>query len=194
MLCRTAHPKALRPPPPSAPSRSHCAPSLFGSLGQRKGISYLLEAVKSCGREVELTLIGRKTTEDCFPLNHATEKYRWLPSLPHHEILKEMSRHHVLVLPSLFEGFGLVILEAMAQGAVVIATNHTAAPDLMTDGVDGFVIPVRSAEAITRKLDFLAANPDRLQEMSQAATRTAARFRWENYRMQIARVVQEVVF
>ena len=94
-----------------------------GSLGQRKGLSYLLQAVESIGRDkVELTLLGRKTALNCVPLEAAVRRHRWIPTLPHQEVLREMQRHDVLVLPSLFEGFGLVILEAMAQGLVVIAT------------------------------------------------------------------------
>jgi glycosyltransferase involved in cell wall biosynthesis len=48
-----------------------------------------------------------------------------------HEVLREMQRHDVLVFPSLFEGFGLVIVEAMSQGLPVITTSHTAGPDII---------------------------------------------------------------
>ena len=165
-----------------------------GSLGQRKGLSYLLQAVESIGHDkLELTLLGRKASSHCAPLEAAVSRYRWIPTLPHQEVLREMQRHDVLVLPSLFEGFGLVILEAMAQGLVVIATPHTAAPDLVEDGVDGFIVPIRSPSAIAEKLEMLLESRERLREMKLAARRKAERQRWEVYRRALAEMAQEVV-
>jgi len=164
-----------------------------GSLGQRKGLSYLLRAVDSLGEQIELTLLGRKTVDHCAPLNEAVQKHRWIPTLPHADVLREMQQHDVLVLPSLFEGFGLVILEAMAQGLVVIATPNTAAPDIFDDGVDGFIVPIRSAEAITEKLELLAQNRTHLSGMKQSAQKKSQRYRWEVYRSALAELAREVV-
>jgi starch synthase len=108
-------------------------------------------------------------------------------------MLREMKRHDVLVLPSLFEGFGLVILEAMAQGLVVIATPHTAAPDVIENGIDGFVVPIRSAEAIAEKLEALLKDRTQLHEMKLAAQRKAQQFRWEVYRRRLVEMAREVV-
>jgi glycosyltransferase involved in cell wall biosynthesis len=164
-----------------------------GSLGQRKGLSYLLRALDSLGDKVELTLLGRKTADNCAPLEAAIRKHRWIPTLPHGDLLREMQRHDVLVLPSLFEGFGLVILEAMAQGLVVIATPNTAAPDILDDGVDGFVVPIRSSEAIAEKLQQLAGDHVRLREMKIAARQKAQLHRWAHYRTALAQLARDVV-
>ena len=86
-----------------------------GGLSQRKGLSYLFDAANLLKDKIELTIIGSRTAK-CAPLDAALQKYRYIPSLPHQEILKEMDQHDVFVFPSLFEGFGLVILEAMARG------------------------------------------------------------------------------
>lgn len=165
-----------------------------GSLGQRKGLSYLLQAVESVGRDkVELTLLGRKAAPNCVPLEAAVRRHRWIPTLPHQEMLREMQRHDVLVLPSLFEGFGLVILEAMAQGLVVIATPHTAAPDLIEDDIDGFIVPIRSSSAIAAKLEMLLESPKRLHEMKLASRRKAEGQRWKVYRRSLVQMAREVV-
>jgi glycosyltransferase involved in cell wall biosynthesis len=165
-----------------------------GSLGQRKGLSYLLQAIKLLGSKVELTLLGRKAVDGCPPLEEAIRKHRWIPSLPHPELLRVMQQHDVLILPSLFEGFGLVILEAMAQRLPVIATPHTAGPDVISEGVDGFIVPIRSAEAIAARLDHLASNPNLLQQMKQAAQDKAKSQRWENYRESLTQMAQDLVF
>lgn len=154
-----------------------------GSLGQRKGLSYLLEAVAGLGSQhVELTLLGLPNSRDCAPLEAALRTHRWVPSLPHAEVLAEMGRQDVLVFPSLFEGFGLVLLEAMSRGATVITTAHTAGPDILADGVDGFLVPVRSGVAIAEKLELLVREPQRRAAMGEAARRKAAACSWAAYR------------
>lgn len=163
-----------------------------GALTQAKGLGYLLEAAARLEGEIELTLIGRRVDE-AIPTPAVLAKHRWFPSLPHEELLLEMKRQDVLVLPSLHEGFGLVLGEAMAQGLVVITTPHTAGPDLITDSVDGFLIPIRSSDAIEEKLRWLRREPDRLEEMQAAAQRRALDFSWENYRQGLVEVAREVV-
>jgi glycosyltransferase involved in cell wall biosynthesis len=172
-------------PPVSTPvvkPRSGKLKALFvGILSQRKGISYVFDAVKPIADHVDLTLIGRPGGR-CPALERELSSHRWIPSLPHAQILEEMERHDVLLFPSLFEGFGLVILEAMSRGLPVITTSHTAGPDIIKDGVDGFIVPIRSAEAITQHLTTLMRDRERLQSMGEAARRTAAGCSWENYR------------
>lgn len=163
-----------------------------GSLGQRKGISYLLDAIAQLGEQFELTLIGRPTNL-CRPLEKALKTHRWIASLPHQQILAEMSRHDVLVFPSLFEGFGLVILEAMSQGLPVITTPHTAGPDIISDGEDGFIVPIRSSEAIAQKLELLSSDRNLLLEMSRAAQLKAVQFSWESYGRNTSNIIKTYI-
>ncbi len=163
-----------------------------GALTQAKGLGYLLEAVARLEGEIEFTLIGRRVSE-AIPAPAMLDKYRWIPSLPHDQLLAEMACHDVLVLPSLHEGFGLVLSEAMSAGLVVITTPHTAGPDLITEGADGFLVPIRSADAIEEKLALLAYDRDRLAAMQEAAREKAASSTWENYRQGIVRVAREVM-
>lgn len=175
------------PPPPPGLSPARRTPGdplrvLFvGSLGQRKGLRYLLDALAALGSGFELTLIGVPSSAPCVPLANGLRRHRHIPSLPHGEILAEMSRHHAFVFPSLFEGFGLVLLEAMACGLPVIATPHTAAPDIVREGRDGFIVPIRDAAAIAERLTWLAADEDRRQAMGQHARCRAQQFTWDSY-------------
>jgi alpha-maltose-1-phosphate synthase len=160
-----------------------------GALSQRKGLSYLVQAVERLGPELELTLIGRRVSE-CRPLDAALRAHRWIPSISHGALLEEMSRHDVMVFPSLFEGFGLVILEAMSQGVPVIATPNTAAPDFISNGEDGFIVPIRDADAIAEKLEMLLLDRNLLAAMSNAAIRKAAQHSWEQYRCRLVAAVR----
>jgi len=175
----------LRPRDPREPFRV-----LFvGSLGQRKGTSYLLDAMDRLGPGFELTLVGRRPAVECPPLDLAVQRHRWIETLPHAGVLEEMARAHVLVFPSLFEGFGLVILEAMSRGLPVITTMQTAGPDVITDGEDGFIVPVRDPDAIANCVQGLAADPPRWEAVRRAALSTANRRTWDLYH----RVTRETV-
>lgn len=178
--------------PPRARGSGKLRVLFVGALGQAKGLGYLLEAVARVGAGIEFTLIGRRISS-AIPSQSVLDKHRWIPSLPHHELLQEMSRHDVLVLPSLHEGFGLVMAEAMGQGLVVVTTPHTAGPDLIIDGVDGFLVPIRSSEAIEETLALLIRDRVRLAAMQEAARRKALAYTWENYRQRLLRLAREVM-
>lgn len=181
------------PPAASARTGQPLRVLFAGSLGQRKGLSYLLDAIAPMGRHVELTLLGSRPVEGCQALDAAVRQHRWIPSLPHAEVLAEMGRQDVLVFPSLFEGFGLVIPEALSQGLPVIATAHTAGPDLLSPGADGFIVPIRSAEAITEKLELLVREPERLAAMKEAAFLRAKGQDWAVYRERLRGVVRALL-
>ena len=163
-----------------------------GMLSQRKGLGYLLHAVEKLGSSVELTLIGKRVGE-CTAVDTALRVHRWIPSLSHSEVLQEIGRHDVMVFPSLFEGFGLVVLEAMSRGVPVIATPQGGAPDFMADGEDGFLVPIRNAEAIAEKLELLMRDRGRLASMSQAALCKATQHSWENYRQRLVNAVEQTL-
>lgn len=160
-----------------------------GSLSQRKGIAEVFDSVGAMGRHAELTVIGRKTGAPCKPLDEALARCRWIPSMPRERILEEMRGHAVLLFPSLFEGFGLVVTEALSQGLPVITTAHTCGPDVIEDGVEGFLVPVSNPEAITEKLELLAGNRALLEQMAEAARGKARELSWNGYRRRIVEVV-----
>lgn len=76
-----------------------------------------------------------------------------------------------MVLASIEEGLAHVIGQAMACGCPVIATENTGARDFFTDGVEGFIVPIRSPEAIAEKLVWLYEHPEERRGMRQAALR-----------------------
>ncbi len=153
-----------------------------GALTQRKGLSYLFDAVRGFGERVKLTLIGRVAFKGCSVLDHALKKHDWLESVPHWKVLQLMHEHDVLVFPSLFEGFGLVISEALSQGLPVITTPNTAGPDLISEGSNGFIVPIRSSEAISERIERLIMDGRLLADMKESALQNAKRSSWSAYR------------
>lgn len=162
-----------------------------GSLSQRKGIANLFEAVEKIGpRHVELTLVGQKTTSDCPALEAALERHRWFPSMPHAGILTLMRQSDVLVFPSLFEGFGLVITEAMSQGTPVITTDRTIGPDVIRHGENGWLIQAGATEALIEAIEELLIKPESMAEAGREAILTAAARPWERYGQELAAAIQ----
>jgi alpha-maltose-1-phosphate synthase len=163
-----------------------------GALTQRKGLSYLVRAVEQFRPKVELTIIGRRVGE-CRALDRALTAHNWIPSLPHLGVLQQISQNDVMVFPSLFEGFGLVLLEAMSVGVPVVATPHGGAPECISDGRDGFIVPIRDVEAIAEKLELFLQHPEILPVMSRAAFLKARRCSWECYGHRLAALVGQVM-
>ncbi len=183
--------------PPIVKERSYGSPVnrplklLFvGGLSQRKGLANLFEAVETFGNRVELTVVGKKAVPDCEALNQALTRHRWIPTLSHPDILALMKTQDVLIFPSLFEGFGLVITEAMSQGTPVITTDRTAGPDLIQSGENGWLIQAGVTQALIEAIDQLLIHPERIQQVGKAA-RDAARLRpWQRYGQELATAIQ----
>jgi starch synthase len=164
-----------------------------GSLGQRKGLSYLFAACRRVGSAVTLTVIGRKTDAPCAALDRELAGVRWIPTATHRVVLREMAAHDVFVFPSLFEGFGLVLLEALAMGLPIVTPAHTAGPDLIEEGVQGFIVPIRDAAAIAARLELLHRDRARLAEMSRQARLRALEHTWDNYEQTLAACVERAL-
>jgi glycosyltransferase involved in cell wall biosynthesis len=163
-----------------------------GALTQRKGIGYLLDAVKLLGSSVEFTMVGSKNGE-CARIDAATREHRWIPNIPHSAVLDEMARNDVFVMPSLSEGLALVILEALSRGLPVITTTSSGAEEIIREGQEGFFVPIRSAEAIAQKLELLNQDRDLLDHMSASAAQRAREFTWQAYRSLLARTLTEIL-
>jgi len=99
----------------------------------------------------------------------------------------------VLLFPSLFEGFGLVITEAMSQGTPVITTDRTAGPDLIKHGQNGWLIKAASTEALTNAIENLLSQPEQIAEAGRAAQVTAAQRPWSVYGRELAAAVRAVL-
>ncbi len=153
-----------------------------GGISLRKGIQYLLESLKRIGPDVpmELTLAGGLSDGGRECLERYSGRYDYRGFVSQAELRALYQQSSVLVLPSIEEGFGVVIAEAMACGVPVIATPNTAAPDLIRDGVDGFIVPIRDVDALTDRLLTLRNKPDLRREMGMAARERIRAFSWQH--------------
>lgn len=161
-----------------------------GGLNQRKGLSYLFQSLSGLEDKIELTVVGRRSNEKCSALETALSKVTYISSLSHADVLKLMADHDVFIFPSLFEGFGLVITEAMSQGTPVITTERTCGPDLITHGVDGWIVKAGSVESLRETLIKILGNPMVLQEAGRKAMETAAKYPWSCYESKLSESIK----
>lgn len=152
-----------------------------GQISIRKGIPLLLDAWRKAGlKDALLELVGY--------WGLAPNRQEELP--PGVTVTGPCSRNglrtkyqeaDVFVFPSFFEGFGLVILEAMACGLPVITTKATAGPDLLDENT-GRIIDSGDIDALVDSLQWFSNNRGRLPEMQRAARAMAETKTWEHYR------------
>lgn len=142
-----------------------------GRVSLSKGFQYLLEAfAKLPVKSKRLNVVGHVVPEikpvlDRLPQDDVV----YVGSVPQAELKGYMSRSHVLVMPTLDDGFGMVMNQAMACGCPVIGTTNCGAEDLLTEGQDGFIVPVRDPAALTDRMLQLAEDRALQRRMSTNA-------------------------
>lgn len=161
-----------------------------GKLTQQKGVAVLFDAAEKLKKFIQLTVVGHKAVDNCPALDTALSKHTWIPSLPHHRILELMREHDLLVFPSLFDGFGLVITEAMSQGTPVITTHRTAGPDLIEHGENGWLVQAGSTEALMQAMVGCIERPDSIAEVGYQAMETAIKRPWVMYQIELAAAIR----
>ena len=155
-----------------------------GQLSARKGLHYLLQAFRMAALpNSRLILVGS-------PQPETETLIRRVPGVapelvaprPKSELKHYYSQADVMVLASVEEGQAYVIGEAMACGCPVIATENTGGSGLCRDGIEGFIVPIRSPEAIAEKLIWLYEHPEKRRAMGAAALRRVANLGgWDSY-------------
>lgn len=178
-------PYGAPPPLNEVPERQY-RPCIFlsaGSQSVRKGIHYLLQAWRKLapGPEAELWLVGAMNLPERL-LRDLPGKVLIKPSVPRQELFEIYRQAAVLVLPSLCEGYALVIGEALAHGLPVITTANSGGEAFIENGVNSFMLPVRDVDRLAETMQWCIDNPASLPSIAAAALRTARNWQWQDYR------------
>lgn len=156
-----------------------------GSVSVRKGTPLLLQAWEKAGlRDSRLILVGhwalRQELKERLPQNVS-----WVPPCDSFQLREYYRAADVFVLPSFSDGFGLVILEAMACGNPVIVSDATCGPDVVVDR-SGIVTSSGSLDELIEALRWAESNRSALAEMGMSARKVAQRHNWDAYRAAVA--------
>lgn len=152
-----------------------------GSLGQRKGLGDLFEAVKKLdSKKIELVVMGSLLAPLEFYKNELLD-FTYEKGRPNAQVLELMRSCDVFCLPSIVEGRALVMQEAMSQGLPLLITANTGGADLVIEGETGFLVPIRSPDAIAEKLTWYAENREATRKMGKLAKAHASKYTWKGY-------------
>lgn len=170
-------------PVPSDPPRGRGV--LFcGTWDHVKGTPYLaraMDALAAGPRPVRLSVLG-PGVPPAVVIDSFSERARpfvtVIDRVPEEAVIAEYRRHDLLVCASTYEGFGLVVLEAMSQGLPVISTPVGCAPDLIRSGGNGVLVPARDHESLARAIADLMDRPDERRRLGAAAARDVSGMTW----------------
>jgi len=184
--------------PVGEPTKDRFDVLFVGAASLRKGVPDLLRAYQMLQHlHKRLRFVG-SVVEDVRTLlqraQSADPSIEILGPRPQDRLREIMSTAHVMVLPSIEEGLALVQAQALACGCPVIASTNTGSEDLFTDGVEGFIVPIRRPDAIAERLQRLADDSALQDAMRQAALhRVQALGGWDQYGQNILTVVEDLV-
>ncbi|MGC1166183.1 MAG: glycosyltransferase [Solirubrobacterales bacterium] len=185
---------------PSAPSTTAGELRILfvGRPEERKGLPILLTAFGALVEHVpcRLTVIGADR-EDVLRYLADPELLRWIDirgRVSGDSLWAELHGADVLCAPSLSgESFGMVLTEAFAAGTPVIASNIAGYSDVVSDGVDGLLVPPGDPQRLAEELQRAHHEPDRLAAMGEAARRSAQRYAWTNVADQVTKVYERAI-
>jgi glycosyltransferase involved in cell wall biosynthesis len=162
-----------------------------GNQSLRKGSHILYDAWRKCEfkeNEAELWMVGR--------MNLPEELRKDLPgkvvikeNIPHSEMMKLYKQADVFVLPTLADGFGMVVTEAMSQGLPVIASENSCGPDIIEHMKDGWAIPAGSTLALINQMKWCVLHRKDIPKFGVAARQKATNWQWPQYRKELAKLI-----
>lgn len=151
-----------------------------GNVVRRKGLDLLLDALASLPRQQwRLTVIGSLDMEPAYAAalqaqvsqRGQGQNVRWLGQLPNEAVAPHLQAAQLFIMPSRYEGFGIVYMEALGAGLPVLATTAGAAGEMVRNGVNGYLIPPDDTAELTRHIQTLHHDRGRLARMGLAAYR-----------------------
>jgi glycosyltransferase involved in cell wall biosynthesis len=174
----------------------------LGNVIKRKGLHTLLEAVRLETSDIRLDVVGSLSTETNYAqeaqerakVSSPRSKVLFHGALHNKELLEVLKATHVLVVPSSYEGFGIVYLEGMAFGLPAIGTTAGGASEIISDGENGYLIPPDAPRILAERLSTLARDRELLARMSvNALERYRQQPTWEQTAASIRQFLLEIL-
>lgn len=177
------------PAPQARPVRKVPRALFVGGCSVRKGVPYLVEAFRKLDVAAELRLVGRRNDALFARIGGLPPNVQAAGPKTGIDLAHEYASADVFVLPSVEDGWGLVTNEAMNAGLPVVVTENCGSAEIVEDGVNGFVVPARDADALAARLALLLSDADLRARMGAAARATAEGRTWETYGIDRHRLV-----
>lgn len=165
-----------------------------GEISCRKGLHRLLEVASQYQGQIELRLCGRVDQKSSIYQNYKdTANIEFVGFITHDQLANEYNNADVFVFPTLGEGFGLVVLEALSCGLPVICSDRAGGNDVIQNGVNGFVISMDTNAALRNSIDWCLANRERLHQMRIQAKDSVAGLSWDTYKSNVEKCLYDIM-
>jgi len=169
------------------PIRERFDVGYLGQAGPDKGLVYLIQAWATLNYQDSRLVIAGRGTEGIEPfVRQIADRGQFVILGPIDTPSRLYNACSVYVQPSVVEAYALEVPEAMAHGRPVIVTEGVGAKDIVEEGETGFIVPIRSPQAIAEKIDFLENHPDELRRMGANARERARDYTWSKVRSRYA--------
>lgn len=175
-----------------------------GRLAEKKGVTYLVDAM--CRIDAKLVIVGdgplRNALEEQAKLineNENDEKIKFLGAKTHEELKVIYASSDVFVVPSVTakdgdqEGFGLVMLEAMASGLPVVASNSGGISQLIHDGENGILCAERDSVGLSKNINNLLTDCHLYKNITDGGAKTVKHFDYLQISQQYLHIIQEML-
>lgn len=161
-----------------------------GTFSLRKGAHYLLDVWRQnqLGVAAHLHVFGSCDLPTTL-LTPTPEGITFHGSISHADLLQHYEKADALIFPSLYDGFGMVVTEALSRGCPVITTPQVGAASFIQHEVNGLIIPAGNSQAIADIISHCVSKRDVLKSMRVPAVRSAARWQWHHYREKLRQTI-----
>jgi len=175
------------------PSKKPLRIIYVGQITYRKGIHHLLKVVSGFSEsEVKLTLAGGYAKSSALYQNYKDEKnIKFLGFVTRDDLAREYQDADVFVFPTLGEGYGLVVLEAMSCGVPVISSDCAGGNDAITIYEDGLVFKAGDDDELKDSIRWFIDHPDKLPVFSQKAHEKSLNFSWQKYYDSVTQLIKK---
>jgi 2-deoxystreptamine N-acetyl-D-glucosaminyltransferase/2-deoxystreptamine glucosyltransferase len=168
-----------------------------GRLAEQKAPHRLVEAFADVDERARLVIVGdgplRSVVEDAIRRSPAQARITRSGFVPHHQVPAVLAALDVLVLPSVYEEMGSVLVEAMACGVPVVATDVGGIPEVVVDGITGLLVPADDVGALGGAVDRLLRDEPLRERMGRAARLRSGDYCWPVLAQRVAAVYDKVL-
>lgn len=166
----------------------------------RKGLRYLIEAVSKLSKtypKLKLKLIGdgneKESLEELVRSLKIEEKVEFVGRVPHEKVLRYYQEASVFVLPSLNEGMSNAMLEALAVGLPILATDTGGSKKVISEGQNGYIIKMKDSDDIVEKLEKILSDQELLRKMGENSRAQAEKMSWENVAKEYFELYKKII-
>ena len=166
-----------------------------GQISLYKGLHHLLSVISQIdSNKVELSLVGPIVDYALYVKYRSYKHIHFEGFVPFAQLQEYYHNADVFVFPTLGEGFGLVVLEALSCGLPVICSQNAGGNDCIKDGYNGFVYNPLNEEELRYKIIWFIENKCQLRQMSVNAQKSVQYYTWEKYSISVSEYVREIIY